>query len=79
MAEQPIGPILDGLGVTIDLDDGELVENVLVLAKTVDESGGVALTVANSVGMSWIEQLGLLAAAQQVLNGNSYGPPDGTD
>ena len=76
MAEQPIGPILDGLDITIDLDDGELVENVLVLAKTVDQAGAVALTIANSAGMSWIEQLGLLAAAQHVLNGGTCEHPD---
>lgn len=68
MAEQPVGPILDGLGVTVDLDDGELVESALILAKTVDADGEVALMVASSTGLTWIDQAGLLAAAQQVMN-----------
>lgn len=76
MADQPIGPILDGLGVTIDLDDGDLIESALVLAKHVDADGLVSLSLASSDGMSWLEQLGLLAAAQQIVNSQHWDHPD---
>jgi hypothetical protein len=76
VAEQPIGPILDGLGITVELDDGELIESALVLAKSVSSDGSVALAVASSVGMSWLEQLGLIAAAQRVANDRPLEHPD---
>lgn len=76
MPEQPIGPVLDGLGVTMSLDDGDLIESALVLAKHVDSDGIVSVTLASSEGMSWLEQLGLIAAAQQVVNQQQWDHPD---
>jgi hypothetical protein len=68
VTEQPIGPILDGLGTTIDLEDGDLVASAFVIAKVVDRDGDVALTLASSEGLSWIDQNGLLTSAQQIVN-----------
>jgi len=67
MSDQPIGPILDGLGATLDLDDGDLVESVVVIAKIVGPDGQASLSIADSEGMSWIDRIGMLAAAQQVV------------
>ncbi|MFJ7023262.1 hypothetical protein ACIQUW_33365 [Streptomyces sp. NPDC101117] len=68
MTDQPIGPILDGLGTTIDLDEGDLVASAFVIAKVVEPNGDVSLAIASSEGLSWIEQNGLLASAQQIVN-----------
>ncbi len=68
MTDQPIGPILDGLGTTIDLDEGDLVASAFVIAKVVEPNGEVTLAIASSEGLSWIEQNGLLASAQQIVN-----------
>ncbi|MGW4270870.1 hypothetical protein ACWEGQ_00530 [Streptomyces seoulensis] len=68
MTEQPIGPILDGLGTVIDLDDGELVASAFVIAKVVDPNGDVSLALASSEGLSWVEQNGLLASAQLIVS-----------
>ncbi|MCX4571518.1 hypothetical protein OOK48_34940 [Streptomyces viridodiastaticus] len=73
MTEQPIGAILDGLGATIDLDDGDLVASAFVIAKVVEANGDVSLALASSDGLSWIEQNGLLASAQQIVNQTSIG------
>ena len=68
MTEQPIGPILDGLGTTLELDEGDLVASALVIAKVIDKDGQVTLAMASSEGLSWIEQNGLLTSAQQIVN-----------
>ncbi|MFB7738218.1 hypothetical protein ACFC08_28295 [Streptomyces sp. NPDC056112] len=73
MTEQPIGPILDGLGTAIELDDGDLVASAFVIAKVIDKDGDVSLAIASSDGLSWIEQNGLLASAQQIINQTSIG------
>lgn len=67
MSMQAIGPVLDGLGVTLDLDDGDLIASALVIAKVVGPDGSVSLHLADSQGLSWIDQMGLLASAQNVV------------
>jgi hypothetical protein len=76
MTAQPIGPIIDGLGTTIDLDEGDLVASAFVIAKVIDADGDVSLVLASSEGLSWIEQNGLLASAQQIVNQTSIGRKD---
>lgn len=76
MTEQKIGPILDGLGVTLDMDDGDLIASAVVLAKVIDSDGDVSLYIGTSDGLSWIDQLGLLAAAHQVSQQTTIGPRD---
>lgn len=63
---QPLGDIVDSLGVTHTPDEGELITDVVVLMKVVDDEGRVALRTAWSDGMSWIERLGMLRAAERV-------------
>jgi hypothetical protein len=73
VSEQPIGPILDGLGTAIYLDEGDLVASAFVIAKVIEANGDVSLAIASSDGLSWIEQNGLLASAQQIVNQASIG------
>ncbi|MFD9004390.1 hypothetical protein ACFV0T_26115 [Streptomyces sp. NPDC059582] len=68
MSAQALGPILDGLGTTIELDDGDLVASALVICKIVDKDGTVSLGLSTSEGLSWIDQNGLLTSAQQIAN-----------
>ena len=63
MAE-PVGNLLDSLGVAYSPDEGELVSDALVIMKVVREDGSVGLRVAWSEGMSWVERLGMLHAAE---------------
>lgn len=72
MADQPIGPILDGLGATIDLADGDLVASAVVVAKVVTADGTETLAVSDSEGLGWIEKLGLLAAANQLVRSGGF-------
>lgn len=67
MSEQPAGPVLDGLGVTLELEAGDLVASALVLAKVVTANGQTQLLIADSEGMSWLDQLGLVAAADAII------------
>jgi hypothetical protein len=73
MSDQPVGPILDGLGNTLELEDGDFVVSALVIAKVVDKNGEVSLTLSTSDGLSWIDQHGLLASAQLVANQSEIG------
>ena len=62
MAE-PIGNLLDSLGVDHAPDDGELVTDAVVLLKVIHDDGTVGLRIRHSPGMSWLERYGMLAVA----------------
>lgn len=75
MADLPkrkIGDLLDSLGVLAELDDDDMVSDALVLLKVVDSHGAVSLCIAQSDGLSWLDQLGLLAAADAVTKQDEY-------
>ncbi len=67
MTDQPAGPILDGLGLTIDLSDGDLVSDAVVIAKVVSGDGSVSVSLSSGESMSWLDQFGLIAAAHRVV------------
>ena len=60
---QPIGQLIDSLGVTSTIAPDDLPVAALVLLKVVDADGDVRLAAAWSDGMDWITRLGMLAAA----------------
>lgn len=66
MSDKPVGPVIDGLGVTLDLDDDDLVTSALVVAKVIAADGTVSLFLGESDGLCWIDRAGLLSAAQNV-------------
>jgi hypothetical protein len=75
MTEQPVGPIVDGLGVTVDFDDGVLVTDAVVVLKTIDPDGHVHLCCSWGEGMSWVERLGMLRAAERMELPRKGGSP----
>jgi hypothetical protein len=74
VSEQPVGPIVDGLGITVDLDAGVLVTDAVVVLKTIDPDGHVSLSCSWGDGMSWVERLGMLRAAEPMELPREGGP-----
>ncbi|MGW7597219.1 hypothetical protein [Streptomyces antimycoticus] len=69
MADQPIGQLLDTLGVTADLDDGDMPIDALVLLKVVKADGEVSLVKGSSESLDWISSLGMLTAVVEIDRG----------
>lgn len=68
-ADQPVGPLLDALGVTIELEANQHLTEAVVLGKVVDlEDNTTGLVVGTSSRMDWIAQRGLIDAARHILN-----------
>lgn len=67
---EPIGNLLDSLGLDLDLDEKELVAGAIVLLKTIDEDGEVGLRVRWSDGMGYLERIGMLHAGQIIETTN---------
>lgn len=76
MADRKVGELLDSLGVTAELAEGDMVSDAVVLLKVVPEGGPVAVCIAQSEGLSWLDQLGLVTAAAEIIKQTSYEPPD---
>lgn len=69
MSDQPIGQLLDTLGVAADLDDGDLVTDAHVILKVVKADGETTLIKAASEALDWITALGMLTAVIAIENG----------
>ncbi|MFF3998533.1 hypothetical protein ACFYX8_35155 [Streptomyces cyaneofuscatus] len=69
MAEQQIGQLLDTLGVTADLDVGDLVTDALAILKVLQPDGSIALSIGATDTRDWINQTGLLRAAIDISEG----------
>ena len=75
MAEVPAGPVLDALGVMLDVAEADQVTEVMVVAKVAsfERGGGTGLVIATSPGCDWLAQRGLVSAAQWVLDQGDVG------
>lgn len=69
--QQKIGERLDQLGVTQELDDGDLIASAVVITKVIDTEGRVSVGIAGDEACTWLDQLGLVTAAAQVLDGGA--------
>ncbi len=78
MTVQPAGQILDGLGVTFDLDDGDLVHSAIVISRVLCEDGSTSLCIGSSDGCGWLDQLGLVTAAGDLLRPSRWKGSNGT-
>ncbi|SDI40744.1 hypothetical protein SAMN05421505_14918 [Sinosporangium album] len=66
MAGSDISRIMQSLGITLDLSDGDLVSDLILIAKIHKPDGGVTLISRTSEGTDWITRRGMIAAANEV-------------
>lgn len=61
----PLGDMIDAMGVTHEVGPDEQVCGVLVLLEVKEPDGHLSLRCSWSRGMSWVERIGLLRAAER--------------
>lgn len=71
-----VGNLLDSLGIEHHPEPGELVASAVVLLKVIDAEGDVSLRTLCSDGLSWIERIGMLRAAEHVELPGVFTEPD---
>jgi hypothetical protein len=69
---EPIGQLLDSLGVTHEPEEGELVASAYVLLRVVRADGSEIVRPAKSDGMSWVEIIGMLDVARHAKLGELW-------
>lgn len=62
-----LGSIIDALGVTADVSDSDLIAGAVVILKIVPAEGDAGLTIAVDDNCGWLEQLGIIEAARQII------------
>ncbi|MEU5853955.1 hypothetical protein ABZ799_01385 [Nocardiopsis dassonvillei] len=67
-----MGTSLDHLGIDVELEDGDLIASAVLISKIIKPDGTVAIAISDSDGMSWVEQLGLIAAAREIISATSH-------
>lgn len=65
MAPVEFGELFDRLGITHQLEPGEEVQGAVVLLTVQEPDGHLSLRCAWSEGMTWIERIGILRAAER--------------
>jgi hypothetical protein len=62
-----VNPLIEALEMEIEaLHEGDLVEAALVILRIVDKDGKVVVGLADSK-ISWVDQIGLIAAAHDII------------
>jgi hypothetical protein len=74
--QQPIGDVIDGLGITSAISEGELVAGAVVLFKVLQADGSIRLSLSHSEGLGWIERAGMLRVAEVLESGSHRATPD---
>lgn len=78
--KRPLSALLDGMDINISLQPGQQITEVVMIAKVVDfDSGTTQVGLYKSAGTDWVNQLGLMAAAQQIIDAGSIYCPDDED
>jgi len=68
VAEQQIGQMLDAIGLTADIDEGDMAMDAIVILKVIKADGSVHLVKGRSDAVDWVTALGMVTAAQAVEN-----------
>jgi hypothetical protein len=63
---EPLGDLLNSLGLEHEPLEGELIASAVVLLKVIGPDGDVTLRTIASDRLSWIERVGLLRVAEKV-------------
>jgi len=54
-------------GVTLDLDEGDMVTDVILIAKIITPDGQPGIAIGNSEGMDWLTQFGVASAGYEYI------------
>lgn len=64
--QSSVGELLDSLGVTLDLREGDMVADVVVIAKIVDSDGEPTVGIGSSEALTGLDQFALICAAREI-------------
>lgn len=85
MTEYDAAEILAGRGATLDLDDGDVVTDVVIVCRISNAAAGDAVDTASRVvlgctgGTEWLDRFALIKAADNILSFAAWRREDGEE
>lgn len=58
-----LGNMIDGRQMDIELEDGELIGDVIIIAEVLDQEGDSHLVVVSDENMNWLKEDGMIGRA----------------
>jgi len=65
MGTPSLGDLIESMGVQHEIAPGETVRGAMVLLEVLEPDGHLSLRCSWSDGMSWVERIGILRAAER--------------
>ncbi|MDH2424747.1 hypothetical protein [Sphaerisporangium sp. TRM90804] len=79
VTDQPAGPVIDGLGLTLDLRTDDLVSDAIVIAKVIGPDGIPKVVISDSHSLDWLSQYALIKAAERINDSQQFVSVDDED
>lgn len=70
MTDRLIGADLDAAGVTLDLEDGDTVEALVVIARVSRTDGPRTVVLGGDRQLDWYDQHALITLAKEIIRGD---------
>lgn len=70
MTDRLIGADLDAAGVTLDLEDGDTVEALVVIARVSRTDGPRTVVLGGDRRLDWYDQHALITLAKEIIRGD---------
>lgn len=68
MAERDLAEILSGRNATLEMEDGDMVTDAVVLCRISGANGETRIGMSITEGTSWLDQFGMVKAAGNILD-----------
>lgn len=68
MTETTLGVQIDSRGIDLNLKDGDLIVDMVVLAECMTPEGTKYLTLAKDEHVNWLKEIGMLTYALEMIN-----------
>jgi hypothetical protein len=72
VTDRTLGDLIDSLGVTLNLDDDDLVSDAIIITKIINANSEVSVSIGKSESLTWLDELGLLVAANDIVRSEGF-------
>jgi hypothetical protein len=64
---ETLGQVIDELGITVTLEDGDLISDVVVLSEVLKADGTKSLVISEANFANWLKTEGMISKAYKVI------------
>jgi hypothetical protein len=65
-----VGDLIDARGVTITLEEGDIITNVILIAEVISEDNSSRIVISSGDGTDWLKEVGMISMAKAARLGD---------